>query len=88
MGAPPGLITPHRKISTPGHNETIATESLDDEDRISPNNLNSEEISNLHKFYANYVIGMLKEDLLTEAGKQTLLEYLLFNVAADGRYAQ
>ena len=27
---------------------------------------------------------MLKEDLFSEAGKQTLLEYLPFNLAADG----
>ena len=55
-----------------------------DEDRITPNDLNLEEISNLRKFDANNVIGMLKEDLFSEAGKQTLLEYLPFSLTADG----
>ena len=71
-------------ISTPGDNEAIATESLADEDRITHNYLNLEEILNLRKFDANYVIGMLKEDLFSEARKQTLLEYLPFNLVADG----
>ena len=38
----------------------------------------------MRKFDANYVIRMLREDLFSEAGKQTLLEYLPFNLAADG----
>ena len=39
-----------------------------------------EEISNLRNFD---VIGMLKEDLFSEAGKQILLECLPFSLAAD-----
>ena len=46
--------------------------------------LNLEQISDLRKFDANYVIWMLKEDLFSEAGKQPLLEYLPFHPAADG----
>ena len=75
-------VAPHKKISTPEENETIATESLVDEDRITPKDLNFEEISNLREFDASYVIGMLKEDLFSEARKQTL--YLLFGLVADG----
>ena len=77
------LIDPHKRISTPGDNETIATECLADEDRITPNDLDLADTSNLRKFDAKYVIGMLTEDLFSEGGKQTLFEYWPFSLAAD-----
>ena len=72
-------------IKSPTHLETKknSTESLADEDGIAPNDLNLEEISNLRKFDASYVIRMLKEGLFSEAGKQTLFEYLPFTLADD-----
>ena len=78
------MIAPNKKPNTSGDKEKIATESLSDEDRIAPNDLNLEEISNLRKFDASYVIGMLKEGSFAEAGKQTLFEYLPFTLASDG----
>ena len=78
------MITPNKKPNTSGDKEKIATKSLAYEDRIAPNDLNLEEISNLRKFDASYVIGMLKEGLFSEAGKQTLFEYLPFTLASDG----
>ena len=78
------MIAPNKRPNTSGDKEEIATESLADEDRIAPNNLNLEEISNLRKFDASYVIGMLKEGLFSEAGKQILFENLPFTLASDG----
>ena len=49
------LIAPHKKIRTPTDNKAVATGSLADEDRITPNGLNLEDISNLQKFDANYI---------------------------------
>ena len=78
------MIAPNKKPNTSGNKEKIATESLANEDRIALNDLNLEEISNLRKFDASYVIGILKEGLFSEAGKQTLFEYLPFPLASDG----
>ena len=38
------MIAPNKKPNTSGDKEKIATESLADEDRIAPNDLNLEEI--------------------------------------------
>ena len=52
------MIAPNKKPNRSGNKEKIATESLADEDRTAPNDLSLEEISNLQKFDASYVIGM------------------------------
>ena len=47
------MIAPSKKPNTSGDKEKIATESLADEDRITNNDLNLEEISNFRKFDAS-----------------------------------
>ena len=82
------MIAHNKKPNTSGDKEKIATESLADEDKLAPNDLNLEEILNLRKSDASYVIGMLKKGLFSEkkvdAGKQTLFEYLPFTLKSDG----